>query len=348
MNETVKNICLFAPLILPIPNVKGGAIETLITNLIACNEKEKKLKLTVISIYDKEAEKMSKQYPSTNFIYIKKTKLGNSLDFIKRAMRKITKNDNIVPYYYKKAFERIKEHSFDYILAEGSEERCFNQLLKHSQYKKEQLIAHIHYHRLAETQIDACFGTIIAISDFVKKQWLKTSMDKQEKDVKVLMNGIDLAKFDKEITEEEKQKIRATYHLKKEDFVVLYCGRITQVKGVKELVQAMQQIPDKTVKLLIVGSPNFAIGKNSAYLKEIKKMAKQDKERIHFTGYVDNAQLYKYYKAADLMVVPSLWEEAARSSMYRSHDYKNPINRDEFWWDDRICQSDSYRHYTKR
>ena len=34
-------------------------------------------------------------------------------------------------------------------------------------------------------------------------------------------------------------------------------------------------------------------------------------ERIVFTGYIENNDLYKYYQVADVQVVPSLWEEAA-------------------------------------
>jgi glycosyltransferase involved in cell wall biosynthesis len=35
-----------------------------------------------------------------------------------------------------------------------------------------------------------------------------------------------------------------------------------------------------------------------------------NKEKVVFTGYIDNNSLYKYYQLADVMAVPSLWEEA--------------------------------------
>lgn len=37
----------------------------------------------------------------------------------------------------------------------------------------------------------------------------------------------------------------------------------------------------------------------------------QDTDRIRFTGYIENAELYQYYQCADMQVVPSMWEEAA-------------------------------------
>ena len=46
---------------LPIPNVKGGGVETLITALIKENEKSNN-EMTVFSVYDEEAIEASKQY----------------------------------------------------------------------------------------------------------------------------------------------------------------------------------------------------------------------------------------------------------------------------------------------
>lgn len=307
-----KNICIIAPLALPIPNVKGGAIETLITNLVENNEKSKKINITVISVYDKSTFKIAKKYKYTKFIYIKKGIVGNIINFIKRAFRKITKNKKIIPYYYKKIFKILQTNDmFDYIIAEGSEERCFKYLLEKTTYKKEQLIAHIHYHSLADVNLDEIFGKIITVSEFVKNEWLRTSKDKKEQDVKVLMNGIDLKKFDLELSSKKRNELRDKYGFKKDDFIVIYCGRIIKVKGVKELVQAIKKIKDNNIKLLIVGSPNFSIRKKSKYLRDFKKSISDCKERIKYTGYIDNSELYKYYKSADIMIVPSLWEEAA-------------------------------------
>ena len=50
-----KNILLIPSLTLPIPDVKGGAVEQLITYLLEKNEEHAKARLTVISKYDSEA-----------------------------------------------------------------------------------------------------------------------------------------------------------------------------------------------------------------------------------------------------------------------------------------------------
>ena len=40
---------------LPVPAVKGGAVENLIVNLLKENEKKNKIKFEILSVYDKKA-----------------------------------------------------------------------------------------------------------------------------------------------------------------------------------------------------------------------------------------------------------------------------------------------------
>ena len=47
----MKKICMIIPKNLPLPATKGGAIETLITNVINENEMEKKIELSKYKIY---------------------------------------------------------------------------------------------------------------------------------------------------------------------------------------------------------------------------------------------------------------------------------------------------------
>lgn len=300
----MKKICLIPSFMLPIPNVKGGAVETLINNLIDVNEREKRFKFTVVCLYDKKAKELSQKYEYTKFVYIRR----DPIDFVRRVIRKVL-NCKEIPYLTYKTYKKLKKEEFDYIIAEGGIYSSFKIFLK--KYNKKQMIAHIHDHRPAEEKADNIFGNIIAISDFVKKEWLNTSKIKDENRIKVLKNAIDIQKFDKILSEDERKKIREQLGYKEEDTVIIFCGRTIEVKGLHKLINAIKLIDDKTIKLLIIGSPNFAIKNNSEYLQKLKKMIQGYEDRIRFSGYIDNSLLYQYYKSSDIMVVPSLWEEAA-------------------------------------
>ena len=302
----MKKICLFPTIMLPVPNVKGGAIETLITNIIDENEKNNKLDITVVSIDNVDAREKSKKYKNTKFLFVKTNVIDRIQVFIFRAIRKVTKKEVLHLYAYNvKAFKTIKKKKFDYIFAEGGLYHTFKLLLQ--TFEKDKLIAHIHHHCLSDDIIDNTFGHVIAISDFIKKEWINSSKNKDN--VMVLKNGIDIAKFTKKISKLEKEKLQNRFGFEANDFVVLFCGRLIDVKGIKELILAIQKIKD--IKLLIVGSSNFGIKKTTKFERELKELVRLNKDRIKFTGYIDNSELYKYYQLANLMVIPSKWEEAA-------------------------------------
>lgn len=58
---------------LPVPASKGGAVETLLMNLLLENEGETDLEFNIFSIYDEKAIEDSKKYRKANFIFIKTT-----------------------------------------------------------------------------------------------------------------------------------------------------------------------------------------------------------------------------------------------------------------------------------
>ena len=93
--------------------------------------------------------------------------------------------------------------------------------------------------------------------------------------------------------------------------MVLYVGRILEIKGVLELMQAVTGLEDKHIKLLIMGSANSGKWAYSSYERRVKKLSEQNKDRIIFTGYVDNSEVYQYASVADVQCVPTLVEEAA-------------------------------------
>lgn len=311
----MKTICLFSPGILPIPAVKGGAIETLLELLIEQNETEKKVRFLIVSVHDEEAEARSKKYKQTDFIYIRRNLLlAGAYKAVKVLLRKLFKLRFASPnLYYWLGVRKVLAAKPDAVVAEGGDYATFGQFTK--VLGRENVLLHLHHHLRGDAELDSVFGEVLTVSRFVKDEWLATSSmatsSMATRQVTVLPNAIDNDRFADRLSNEEKTALRKELGLSPTDFVVLFCGRVIPEKGVKELILALEKVTDPTVKLLIMGSPNFALKDKSDYLKEVEALVKKNADRMVFTGYVANEETYRYYAIADVVSVPTLIEEAA-------------------------------------
>lgn len=95
------------------------------------------------------------------------------------------------------------------------------------------------------------------------------------------------------------------------DFTVLFVGRLTEDKGVIDLLQALEllQASGARFRAIVVGSGNQE--------EELRRFVEQRDLRscVEFTGWVGSEDLVAYYHAADVFVGPSIvgstgWKEA--------------------------------------
>lgn len=78
-----------------------------------------------------------------------------------------------------------------------------------------------------------------------------------------------------------------------------YIGRLAQEKGLTDLLQALALLPRHCWQLLLIGS-----GNDEAELRQLAEQL-QINERIHWIPYVKNTEMYRYYAAMDVFVLPS-------------------------------------------
>lgn len=323
-------ICFITPNTFPVPAIKGGAVETIVTNIINENEKYNKLDITVVSRYDKDLKDIN--YVKTKFIYIKvamndilvKLKLKHSelaeriekkfknckilyafLRVIFGAFGRVVKLNEYI--YSLKAYKRLYRENFDYIIVEGGDPLNYKKILLH--FGREKCIFHIHGTMEANNKINKYYSKYFAVSNFVKSKFIENGVV-SEGAVYVLPNCINIDMFDKKLSIHERKEMLENLKINKDDVVILYCGRIVPVKGVKELVQAFKSIKRQNVKLLLVGSCNFNTSILSNYERTILSDIAQLKGSIIPVGYIPNNELYKFYNIADFCVFPSLCEEA--------------------------------------
>lgn len=303
------NIGIIMGGVMPVPAVCGGAIETLITSIVKKYSKEDGFRLTIFSVYHKEAVEAAKKYPDVRFVWTHTNTIWNlAKHAVFLAVRELTgKTIRVLQRHYNEIAPVIQNEKFDLLIVEGGDEQAVIDIAKG--YTREQLVFHAHIHFIPKEEVVKGYGHMIGVSEFVVREYEKAC--KIPVDTHVLRNAIDLDKFNKTISEEERKKLRKKLGLQEDDFAVLYVGRLIQVKGILELMKAVLSIDDKHVKLLCIGSANFGKWAFSSYERKVKKLAKDNSERIIFTGYIDNGELYKYSLLADVQCVPSLWEEAA-------------------------------------
>jgi len=93
--------------------------------------------------------------------------------------------------------------------------------------------------------------------------------------------------------------------VKKEDFRVLYVGRLEFRKGVHLLIRAIPQVLEKIpqAKFIFIGND---CGMKNYLLNKISEFGIKDS--VEFIDQVPRENLISYYQQSALCVVPSLWE----------------------------------------
>jgi glycosyltransferase involved in cell wall biosynthesis len=139
----------------------------------------------------------------------------------------------------------------------------------HAQTRVSQVIAHYLAKRNKISFISTCHGffkprfirrkfpcwgeRVIAISDAVKTH-LINDMDVPEKDIRVIYNGIDIDRFSRVYSDQEKKRLRKEYGLRDAKTIGII-ARLSDVKGHPYLFRAFKELlkSDPTLQLFVVG-----------------------------------------------------------------------------------------------
>ena len=140
---------------------------------------------------------------------------------------------------------------------------------------------------------------VICNSYFMKNE-IKNLFGKPEENIFVVPNGININKFDKQTRD---WNFRRNYASDKEK-IVFFAGRIVNEKGIQVLLNAAPKI------LSHYSNVKFVIAGRGPCLEELKNQANSlgIANKVYFTGYLNDEQITKMYKAIDIAVFPSLYE----------------------------------------
>lgn len=131
----------------------------------------------------------------------------------------------------------------------------------------------------------ALFSRSCEYIDIIKKQ-----LAFKEEDLYILKAGINIENFDKSYKNEN---IWEKYDIEKNDFKVLYVGRLSVEKNVDLLIEHWKKLKLENAKLILVGDLEFELER------------KEELKNIVFLGRKQKRELSQIYASSDCFIFPS-------------------------------------------
>lgn len=155
--------------------------------------------------------------------------------------------------------------------------------------------------KLVEPYTQKFYGVLPVRVDFLKEVY-NTPADKTE----LLVLGIDDSNIDFENRENIRDSVRDRLDIDKESFVIITGGKIDRRKNIHLLMQAINEIDNHNIKLIVFGKPNDEMK------AEIEELSKNNKTTN--LGWITPEEANDYFFASDLACFPGthsvLWEQA--------------------------------------
>ena len=311
--------------ILPVPAVRGGAVENHIDFYLKYNNEHRLHDMTVFSVWDEKiAGHPALQSDVNHYVYIE----------VKSLLAKIRKNLHYkihgekyyhytIEYYFREAWKRLKKQHYDVILLDNRPGYAAGMEVPTGT----SLFLYLH-NDLLNSKTKACqeiydkASRILTVSDYIAS-CVRTINPHDTKCIPVL-NGIDTEAF----SPTAKTSItRSQMGFTDDDFIMVFSGRVTPEKGVRELIEAITRLKDHSrMKLLIIGSPFYGdTADEDEFVKTLKLQAKPIEDRIRFTGFIPYSQMPDYLRISDIAVIPSLWDDPCPNTVLEAQAMGLPI-----------------------
>ena len=141
---------------------------------------------------------------------------------------------------------------------------------------------------------------IVVPTEKMKENLIKSKI---QKPLYVVPTGLDIGKFQKRISQEDKRDLINKYGLEGKKLLV-YVGRLGQEKNIEEIIVNFTKMEYKqnNIKLMIVGG--------GPYLSTLKDLVSNlnINDSVIFTGMIHPDEIYKYYQLGHIFVSASTSE----------------------------------------
>lgn len=118
-----------------------------------------------------------------------------------------------------------------------------------------------------------------------------------ESRISIYRHWVDLRRYSPP-SAEERTRLRRSWDLPENGIVTLFSGRLIEKKGVRLFIGLADRFPEM----------HFLIGGDGP-LRTVVSQAAEGKSNLHFVGSVSPSSSQDLYRASDLLIVPSQYEE---------------------------------------
>jgi glycosyltransferase involved in cell wall biosynthesis len=145
---------------------------------------------------------------------------------------------------------------------------------------------------------------IITVSNAMQEDLARHGWPKSK--ISVVWNGVDPERYNpRKCRKGDVKKIRHKYGIQDDECMLFFLGRLTWVKGVRNLVQAMPLILEECpkTKLMILGKGE----EQTDILETARRLEIEDNVVCHFE-FVPEDERILHYAASDVCIFPSIYE----------------------------------------
>ena len=146
---------------------------------------------------------------------------------------------------------------------------------------------------------------VFALTEVEKQQYLK--MGVEEDKIEIVPLGINLKDYN---NLPKKGLFKSKYNLKENEKIILFLGRIHEIKGLDLLIKSFNNLPNDNVKLAIVGG-------DYGFKKEIDDLIEEYNlnDKVIFPGVLTGKDKLEALVDCDLFVMPSRYESFTTSGL---------------------------------
>lgn len=140
---------------------------------------------------------------------------------------------------------------------------------------------------------------IICVSDFLAEQTRRHLPRRLRDRVYSVLNGVDCTQFQPRMVDEPHRRLR-----------VMFVGRMVALKGPDVLLAAAARLRRDDVEIVLVGSHGFdRDAPLTAYERRLRTLAAASGVPVSFEPFSQRERLADLLRTADIMVVPSRWQD---------------------------------------